>query len=79
MQQLVELERLLDEVARAALDGLDGVLHGAEARDDDADDVGIERAGLVQHAGAIGFATQPEVGDDDVEGELGEAGDGQLA
>ena len=79
VQQLVELERLLDEVARAALDGLDGVLHRAVAGDDDADDVGIDGAGLVEHRGAVGAAAQPEVGDDDVEGERREAVDGLFA
>ena len=79
VQQFVELERLLDEVARAALDGLDGVLHRAEAGDDDADDVGIERARLVEHRRAVGAAAEPQVGDDDVEGERGRGDDGLLA
>ena len=41
MQQLVELERLGDEVRRAALDGFDRVLHRAVAGDDDGDDVRV--------------------------------------
>ena len=39
VQQFVDLERLVDEVRRAALDGLDRVLHRAVAGDDDRDDV----------------------------------------
>ena len=41
MHQLVELKRLGDEIGGAALDGVDGVLHGAVAGDDDGDDAGI--------------------------------------
>ena len=79
VQQFVELERLLDEVGRAALDRLDGVLHRAEPGDDDADDVGIERARLVEHGGAVDPAAEAQVGDDDVEREAAEPRDGLLA
>ena len=41
MHQLVELERLGDEVGGAALDHSDGVTDGAVAGDDDGDDVGV--------------------------------------
>ena len=69
MQQRVELERLGDEVGRALLDGLHGVLHRAEARDDDGDDVGVALDRRLEHLPAV-EARQPQVGDDDVEGEL---------
>ena len=69
MHQLVEVKRLGDEVGRAPFDGLDGVPHRAVARDDDADDGGIARARGVDHRGAVD-ARQPQVGDQEVEGEL---------
>ena len=71
MQQRVELERLGDEVGRALLDRLDGVLHRAVAGDDDGDDVGIALERGVEHLPAVD-AGQPQVGDEDVEGEVGE-------
>ena len=71
VQQLVDLKRLADEVPRAALDRFDGVLHRAVAGDDDRDDVGIALDGGFDDGGAVD-ARQPEVGDDDVEGEFGE-------
>ena len=73
VQQLVDLKRLADEVRRAALDRFDGVLHRAVAGDDDRDDVGIARDGGFDDGRAVD-AGQPQVGDDDVEGELGQAG-----
>ena len=71
VEQRVELERLGDEVGRALLDRVHGVLHRAEAGDDDRDDfrVALERG--LEHGAAVD-AGQPEVGDDDVERELGE-------
>ena len=71
MQQLVELERLGDEVGGALLDRVDRVLHRAEAGDDDRDDVRVALERGVEHRAAVD-ARQPEVRDDDVEGELGE-------
>ncbi len=71
MQQRVELKRLGDEVRGALLDRFDGVLHRAEAGDDDRDDVGIALERRVEHGAAVD-AGQPQVGDDDVEGEVGE-------
>ena len=66
-----ELERLGDEVARAAADRLHGVLDGAVAGHDDADQVRI-----LLHRGLDKLrpvdARQPQVGDHDVEGETGE-------
>ena len=70
MQQLVELKRLGDEVRRAALDRIDGVLHRAVAGDDDGDDARDSgRRAASMTAGPVD-AGQPQVGDDDVEGEL---------
>ena len=71
MQQLVELERLGDEVGGALLDRFDGFLHGAVAGDDDRDDVRIALERGVEHLPAVD-AGQPQVGDEDVEGEIGE-------
>ena len=67
MQQLLELERLADEVGGAALDGVDGVLDGAVAGDDDADDPRIALERGVEHLAAVD-ARQAQVGDEDVEG-----------
>ena len=72
VQQRVELERLGDEVGRALLDRVDRVLHRAEAGDDDRDDFRIALERGLEHGAAVD-AGQPEVGDDDVEGELGQA------
>ena len=71
MQQRVELKRLGDEVRRALLDRVDGVLHGAEAGDDDRDDVRVALERGVEHLPAVD-AGQAEVGDEDVEGEVGQ-------
>ena len=69
---------MLTKSARAALDGLDGVLHRAVAGDDDRDDVGIALDGGFDDGGAVD-AGQAQVGDDDVEGELGEPRERRLA
>jgi hypothetical protein len=69
VHQLVELKRLGDEIRRAALDGINGVLHCAETSNDDRDDAGIPLPGRLDHPGPVD-AGQPEVGDDDVKGEL---------
>ena len=78
VQQLVELERLADEVGGAALDGVDGVLDGAVAGDDDADDARVALQGRVEHLAAVD-AGQAQVRDQDVEGELLELLEGLLA
>ena len=78
MQQLVDLERLVDEIGRAALDRFDGILHRAVAGDDDGDDVGIAPDGGFDDGGSVD-AGQAQVGDDDVEGEFGEAGERRFA
>ena len=57
--------------AAPCLIAFDGVLHGAEAGDDDGDDVGVALERGVEHRAAVD-AGQPEVRDDDVEGEIGE-------
>ena len=69
--QLVELERLGHEVGGAALDDLDGVFHGAVASDDDADDVGVAVDGGFDHARPV-HARQAQIGDHDVEREIGQ-------
>jgi hypothetical protein len=71
VHQLFELERLGDEIRGASLDDAHGVAHGAVARDDNRDDVGIALDGRVDDLHAVD-AGQAQVGDDDVEGELGE-------
>ena len=78
VQQLVDLKRLADEVPRAPLDGLDRILHRAVSGDDDGDDVGVALDGGFDDGGAVD-AGQPEVGDDDVEREIGEPGERRLA
>ena len=71
VQQLLELKRLGDEVRRAALDRFDRILHRAEAGDDDGDDAGIAFEGRFDDVLAVD-ARQPQIGDDDVEGEVAE-------
>ena len=78
MHQLVELKWLRDEIRRAALDGINGVLHGAETSNDDRDDARIPLPGRLDHSGPVD-ARQPEVGDDDVERELVEELEGPFA
>ena len=78
MQQLVDLKRLADEVARAALDRLDGVLHGAVSRNDDGDDIWIACDGGLDDRRTVD-AGQPQVGEDDVESEIREFSDGRFA
>ena len=74
VQQLVDLKRLADEVPRPALDRFDGVFHRSVTGDDDGDDVGIAIEGGVDDGGAVD-ARQAQVGDDDVESEVGELGE----
>ena len=71
MQQRVELERLGDEVGRALLDRVDGVLHRAVAGDHDGDDVGVALERGVEDLPAVD-AGQPQVGDQDVERKRGQ-------
>ena len=71
VQQRVELERLGDEIRRPLLDGLDCVFHGPVAGDDDGDDVGVAFEGGVEDFPAAD-ARQPQVGDQNVEGEVGQ-------
>ena len=71
MQKFVDLKGFADEVARAALDGFDRVLHRAVAGDDDCDDVGIAVNGGFHDRRTID-ARQTQVGEDDVEGEISE-------
>ena len=70
VEQRVELKRLGDEVGGALLDRVDGVLHRAVAGDHDGDDVGIALECGIEHLPAVD-AGQSQVGDQDVEGEVG--------
>ena len=72
MEQRVELKGLGDEVGGALLDRVDGVLHRPVAGDHDCDDVGIALERGIEDLAAVD-AGQPQVGDEDVEGEVGEA------
>ena len=76
--QLVELERLGDEVGGPALDRFDRVLHRAEAGHHDDDDLRIALHRRVEDAGAAD-AGETEVGQDEVEGEFGERRHGLFA
>ena len=67
VQQLVELEGLGDEVGGAALDDVNGVLHGGVTGDDDRDDPGVAVDGRGNHLASVD-ARQAQVGNDDVEG-----------
>ena len=69
--ELVELERLGDEVGRAALDDLDRVPDRAIAGHHDADNLGVALDRRLDDPRAV-HPGQPEVGDDDVERELGQ-------
>ena len=69
VHQLVELERLGDEVGRALLDGVDRILHRPVAGDHDPHDPGIARQRRLDHARAV-HAGQPQIRDDDVERKL---------
>ena len=71
MQQRIELKWLGDEVRRALFDGVHRIFHRAEAGDDDGDDVGISLERGIEHLAAVD-AGQTQVGDEDVEGEVGE-------
>ena len=71
VQQRVELKRLGDEVGRALLDRVDRILHRAVAGDDDGDDVGVALERGVEDLTAVD-AREPQIGDEDVEGELGQ-------
>src|SRR6185437_10817556 len=78
VQQRVELKRLGDEVGGALFDRVDGVLYRAEAGDDDRDDVRVALERGVQDGAAVD-AGQAEVGDDDIEREVGEPREGLFA
>ena len=66
--QLVELERLGDEIRGAGLDYFDGIFHRAVAGDNDRHDIRVSGEGGVDHLAAV-HAGQAQVGDDDIEGE----------
>ena len=76
--QLVELERLGDEVGGAALDDFDGIPDRAVAGDDDADDLRVPLHGGLDDGGPVD-ARQAQIGDDDVEGEFGQGLERRLA
>jgi hypothetical protein len=78
VRQLLELERLGDEVRRAALDHLDGILHRSITGDRNRDDSRIQLKCLVDNSVAVD-AWQPQVRHDGVEGKVTEELDGLLA
>ena len=69
VEQLFELKRLGDEPFGAEPGDLDGLAHRRKAGNDDGDDVRVAGERLVEHLPAV-HPRQPEVGDEDVEGEL---------
>ncbi len=71
MEQRIELEGLCDEIGGAVLDRVHGVLHRAVAGDHDRDYVGVPLEGRIEHVAAVD-AWQAQVGDENVEGEVGE-------
>ena len=76
--QFVELEWLGHEVGGAALDHLDGVADRAVAGDHDADDLRVPVDRGLDDRRPVD-AWQAQVGDDDVEGELGQRFERHLA
>ena len=78
VQQLIELERLGDEVRRTTLDSLDGTSHGAVAGHDDADDFGVALEGCCDDVGTV-HARQAQVGHHDVIREVSELLQGFLS
>ena len=78
VEQLVELERLGDEVGGAEPDRRDGILHRSVPGHEDDDDVGVPLEGGIEDVGARS-AWQPEVGDDRVVGEVRQALEGDVA
>ena len=69
MHELVELERLGDEIRGALLACVQGILEVPVTRDHDRHDGGIPADGGIDDLSSVD-ARQPEVGDEDVEGEL---------
>src|SRR6185295_3408372 len=69
MKEFVELERLSDKVRCPPFDGINSILHRAEASNDDRDDAGIAVPGSLDDTGAVD-ARQAQVSDDDIEREL---------
>ena len=69
MEQRVELKGLRDEVGGALLDRVDGVLHRAVSGDHDRDDVRVALERGVEDLAPVD-AREPQVGDEDVEGEV---------
>ena len=78
--QAVGLERLLDEVVGAVLDGGDGGLDGAVTGDHDDGDVGFLGVEVLEDADAVELrALQPDVEDDEGGAAHAEGGDGGVA
>ncbi len=78
MQQLIDLKRFADEIPRPALDRFHGILDGAVAGHHDGHNLGIPLDGRVDDRRSVD-AGEPEVGDDDVEREIGQTSQGRLA
>ena len=78
VEKLVDLERLGDEIPRAAFDGFDGVFHRSVSRDHNRDNLWIELDCRL-HEGPAVEARQAKVGDDNVECEVRQTAQGFLA
>ena len=74
-RELRDLERLDQEIDRAALDRRHRLRHGAEARHDDRDDLGVARQGEIEHLHAL-RSRESQVGDNRIECERLQPGDG---
>ena len=72
VQQLLELEWLRDEPLGALTGDLDGLPDGAEAGDDDGDDLRVASECLVEDLPAVD-ARQTQIRNQDVEGKLTES------
>jgi hypothetical protein len=77
VQQRIELEWLRDEVRRAVLDRLDGILDRSVTRNDDRDDFRVALERRIDDLAAVDPG-QAQVRDKDVEGEVTQARDGLL-
>src|SRR5947209_2776059 len=77
--QVIDVERLLNEVERAELHRFDGVVDRAERRHHDHGAFRIALLGLFENGDAVG-AGEPEIGDDgEIASTFGEAAHGVAA
>jgi hypothetical protein len=78
MEQLVDLKRFADEIPRPPLDRFNGIFDGSETGDDDGNDVGVAIEGRIDDGRSVD-TRETQVGDDDVEREVGQSGEGILS